>query len=71
MGYNVEYTFSLWLDATEPYQFLSYDRGRCRWDGDEPPPDHEGEGLRDDLAAEYAGASVGIFVPPAAEKIGV
>lgn len=53
MGYNVYYTASLWLDTTEPYQVLSYNRGRCGWVGDKPPPDHEGEGLFDNDTGEF------------------
>ena len=53
MGYNVEYVASLWLDTTEPDQVLSSDRGRCGWGGDEPPADHEGEGLLDNDTGEF------------------
>ena len=45
MGYDVKYACTLYANDTAVDLTFHYGRGTCGWEGDAPPPDHEGEGL--------------------------
>ena len=53
MGYSVNYRCTLRVDDPSIALELSYDRGHYGWHGDVTPPDHPGEGLREDSSGEY------------------
>ena len=53
MGYNVYYRCTLRVDDPSVDLELSYDRGFYGWGGDACPPNHPGEGLREDSVGEY------------------
>ena len=53
MGYNVYYRCTLRVDDPSVDLELSYDRGHYGWGGDTCPPNHPGEGLRNDSVGEY------------------
>ena len=53
MGYNVYYRCTLRVDDPSVDLELSYDRGHYGWGGNTCPPNHPGEGLREDSVGEY------------------